>query len=92
MHRIDRLSRAQRVVVVIALGLGLSAVGSYLVALGSGAESGWYAYAPLANGLVLANRGLHAWVRVLIWLVLIGAWALASLRVLRPVSEGAASD
>jgi len=92
MHRIDGLSKAQRVVVVIALGLGFSAVGSYLVALGSGAAFGWYAYSPLTTGFYPLGSGLHAWLRVIIWLVLIGAWALASIRVLRPAADDAASD
>jgi hypothetical protein len=93
MHRIDGLSKAQRVVVVIALGLGLSAVGSYLVGLGSGAGFGWTGYAPLTVQLYgLPGRGLHARLRVIIWLVLIGAWALASIRVLRPAADDAASD
>jgi heme/copper-type cytochrome/quinol oxidase subunit 1 len=92
MRRIDALSPAQRVVVVIALGLALWAVGNYVVSLGSGLGPGWYAYAPLTAGAYAPGRGLHAWVRVIIWLVLIGAWALASVRVLRPTSENAASE
>jgi hypothetical protein len=45
MRWIDGLSKAQRVVVVIALGLVLWAVGSYLVNLGQGEVAvGWYAY------------------------------------------------
>jgi hypothetical protein len=60
-------------------------VGSYLVNLGSGLATGWYAYSPLA-GTLFAPRGLHAWLRVIIWRVLIGVWALGSIRVLRPSS------
>jgi hypothetical protein len=40
MHLINRLSKAQRVVVVVALGLALAAVGSYLVSLGVGFRMG----------------------------------------------------
>jgi hypothetical protein len=83
MRWIDGLNKSQRIVVVIAIGLAIGTLGSYLVNLGSGL--GWYAYAPLTNGL-FAPRGLHAWLRVIIWLVLIGAWALGSIRVLRPSS------
>jgi len=36
MRLIDGLSRAQRVVVVVALGLALGVVGTYLVSLGAG--------------------------------------------------------
>ena len=84
MHRIDGLSTAQRVVVVIALGLALGAVGSYLVSLGSGMAFGWTGYAPMTAQLYAPGRGLHGWLRLIIWLVLIGAWALGSVRVLRP--------
>jgi len=41
MHLIDGLGKAQRVVVVVALGLALVAVGSYLVSLGGGFHFGW---------------------------------------------------
>jgi heme/copper-type cytochrome/quinol oxidase subunit 1 len=93
MRWIDGLSKAQRVVVVIAFGLVLWAVGSYLVSLGQGEVAvGWYAYSPLTSGPNIPGRGLHPWVRVIIWLVLIGVWALASVRVLRPSSEKAPSD
>jgi hypothetical protein len=88
MHWIDGLSKSQRVVVVIALGLALGIVGSYLVNLGNALASGWYAYAPLTNSLSL-RTGLHPWLRVIIWLVLIGVWALGSIRVLRPSSGDA---
>ena len=89
MRRIDTLSKAQRIVVVVALGLALVALGSYLVTLGSGAEF-------RAGGVFSAGGGfwpfgqavgLKPWLRLIIWLVLIGAWALASVRVLRPSPE-----
>ena len=92
MRWIDGLSKAQRVVVVIALGLALGALGNYLVSLGSGVASGWIGYAPLTAQLYAPGRGLDGWLRLIIWLVLIGVWALASIRVLRPSSEAAASD
>jgi heme/copper-type cytochrome/quinol oxidase subunit 1 len=84
MRLIDGLSRAQRAVVVVALGLGLGVVGSYLVSLGGGIRSGWYAYSPLTANLYAPGTGLPAWLRLIVWLVLIGLWALASIRVLRP--------
>jgi hypothetical protein len=86
MHVIDRLSKSQRVVVVIALGLALGAIGTYLVSLGSGTGFGWYAYSPLTTTLQ-GPSGLPAWLRLIIWLALIGAWALASIRVLRPALD-----
>jgi hypothetical protein len=88
MRLIDGLSKAQRVVVVVALGLALGVVGAYLVSLGSGVRSGWYAYSPLTATLLQApGTGLPAWLRLIVWLVLIGLWALASLRVLRPPAD-----
>jgi hypothetical protein len=67
--------------------LGLGAVGGYLVSLGGGHAFGWTGYAPLTPAAYAPGRGLNAWLRVLIWLVLIGLWAVASVRLLRPSSE-----
>jgi heme/copper-type cytochrome/quinol oxidase subunit 1 len=89
MRWIDGLSMPQRVVVVVALGLGLGTVGGYLVSLGGGNAFGWTGYAPLSSAPYALSRGLHGWLRVIIWLVLIGLWAVASVRVLRPSRENA---
>jgi hypothetical protein len=86
MRVIDRLSKSQRVVVVIALGLALGVIGTYVVSLGSGIRFGWYGYSSLTTTLQEAS-GLPAWLRLIIWLALIGAWALASIRVLRPAAD-----
>jgi hypothetical protein len=91
MRFIDGLSKAQRVVVVIGLGLALSAVGSYLVSLGSGLPSGWTGYAPL-QVQVVPGIGMAPWLRLIIWLALIALWALASIRVLRPPPGQSGSD
>jgi heme/copper-type cytochrome/quinol oxidase subunit 1 len=82
MRRIGRLGRAQRVVVVVALGLALGIVASYLTSLGT--RTGWYAYAPL-SGQVFEPKGIGepGWLRLIIWLAAISVWALASLRVLQ---------
>lgn len=82
MRWIDRLSAAQRVVVIVALGLALAIVASYLTSLGP--RTGWYAYAPL-SGQILQPRsiGEPGWLRLIIWLGAIGLWAITSLRVLR---------
>jgi hypothetical protein len=84
MHWIDRLNKSQRIVVVVAFGLALTAAGTYVVNLGSGLASGWYAYSPLTSGGLFTPTGLHGWLRLIIWLVLIGVWALGSMRVLQP--------
>jgi len=88
MRWIDGLSKSQRVVVVVAFGLALGTLGSYLVDIGNSLASGWYAYSPLTNSLY-APTGLHPWLRLIIWLVLIAAWALGSIRVLRPSADAA---
>jgi heme/copper-type cytochrome/quinol oxidase subunit 1 len=82
MRWIDRLSTAQRIVVVVALGLALGIVASYLTSLGM--RLGWYAYAPL-SGQVLQPLGMGepGWLRLIIWLAAVSLWAFASVRVLR---------
>jgi heme/copper-type cytochrome/quinol oxidase subunit 1 len=56
----------------------------FLVNLGSTVSLGWYAYAPLSQAAYPPHTGLAGWLRLIIWLALIGLWALASIRVLRP--------
>ena len=89
MRFTDRLGQAQRIVIVIALGAAFGAVGSYLVNLGNAARFGWYAYAPLSQEVYSPRTGLAGWLRLIIWLALIGLWARASVRVLRPSQEEA---
>jgi heme/copper-type cytochrome/quinol oxidase subunit 1 len=79
MRWIDRLNMAQRVVVVVALGLALGIVAGYLTGLG--VRTGWYAYAPL-SGQLGPGLGEPGWLRLVIWLAAISLWALTSLRVL----------
>ena len=83
MRWIDRLSIAQRIVVVAALGLALAIVASYLTTLGT--RSGWYAYAPLSRQLLQPQGfGEPGWVRLVIRLAATGLWALVSVALLRP--------
>jgi hypothetical protein len=72
MRLTDQLDKAQRVVVVIALGVVFGTVGSYLVSLGNTVRGGWYAYAPLTQAVYPPRTGLAGWLRLIIWLVLIG--------------------
>jgi hypothetical protein len=81
MRWVDRLSTAQRVVVVVALGLALGIVASYLAGLGT--RTGRYGYAPLSGQLYQPGLGEPGWLRLIIWLAAISLWALASVRVLR---------
>jgi heme/copper-type cytochrome/quinol oxidase subunit 1 len=87
MRLINRLSTAQRVVVVVAIGLALAVVGRYLVSLGGGPRFGWYAYSPLTAQVWAPGTGLPAWLRLIIWLGVIGLWALVSVPLLRPPRE-----
>lgn len=82
MRWIGRLSTAQRVVVVVALGLALGVVASYLTGLDT--RTGWYAYAPLSGqSFQPPGIGEPGWLRLIIWLAAISLWALTSLRMLR---------
>ena len=82
MRRIDRLGTSQRVVVIIALGLALAVVASYVTSLGT--RAGWYAYAPLTGqAFPPPGSGEPGWLRMIIWLAAIGLWAAASATVLR---------
>jgi hypothetical protein len=75
-------SRAQRVVVIIGLGLAFNAFGQWLMTLGSRADFGWVAYAPLSNSVSVLGGGLHPWVRFAIWLILILLWTAAAVLLL----------
>jgi hypothetical protein len=80
---LERLNTAQRVVIVVAIGIALAAVGLFLVRLGN-PTFGWHAYAPLARRFWSPATGLPRWLRLVIWLGLTGVWASASVFVLRP--------
>ena len=83
MH-IGPVNRAQRVVLVVALGAVLVVVGWWTTS--PSPVTGWTGYAPLSSG-PLVTGGPHLWVRAVIWLILIGAWTGTSLVLLR--SRGA---
>lgn len=84
MRVIDRLSMAQRIVVVIALGVAFTVLGRYLVSLGGHPPFGWYGYSPLDARVGPVSSGLAPWLRVIVWLALTAGWAGSSIRVLRP--------
>jgi heme/copper-type cytochrome/quinol oxidase subunit 1 len=84
MRFTDRLSMAQRIVVVVALGFAFGVIGKYLDSLDHTGLTGWYAYAPLSRSIEPPGAGLAGWLRLLVWFVLIGLWAVAAARVLRP--------
>jgi len=92
MVRIDKLNLAQRIVLVIGFAVVLVLAGHFFVHLGHHRmiARGWVGYAPFpvrVRGLFAA--GLRPVVRVLIWLALLTAWVVVSVRLLRsrPVPE-----
>jgi hypothetical protein len=96
MHLLRRLGLAQRIVIVVALGFALGAVGNFIVAgVEFGANFGWFGYAPLTNNsFVTLNSGIAPWQQLLIWLGLILGWAACSILILRPtpVAQRPASE
>ena len=66
--------------------MAFGAAGIYLVNLGN-TNFGWYAYAPLSHVVYQPHTGLAGWLRLIIWLALIGLWALMSVRMLRPAAD-----
>jgi heme/copper-type cytochrome/quinol oxidase subunit 1 len=92
MRLTDRLGKAQRIVVVIALGMAFGAAGSYFVNLGNTVRAGWYAYAPLTQAVYPPRTGLAGWLCLIIWLVLIALWTVMSVRLLRPFSGSTPRD
>jgi heme/copper-type cytochrome/quinol oxidase subunit 1 len=84
MRRLDLLSLAHRIVLVVALGVGLVVLGQFVIRVGGGtyADTGWFGYAPLTTGP--PSRGWPAWAILVAWLTVIALWVVASLRLLRP--------
>ena len=82
----------QRIVVLIGLAAGLFFFGDWLTTRGE--SVGWVAYAPLSNSINSdgIRPGLHPWVRLLIWLVLIAIWVVVGLLLLRSGTERNACD
>jgi len=78
VHR--RLNRGQRIGVLIGLGVGLLAFGRWVTDLGA---QGWVSYAPLSSQPSGSPGGLHAWVRLVVWLALIAAWTVLAVVMLR---------
>jgi hypothetical protein len=85
------LNLAQRIVMVIGLGIGLDVFGQWLVSRWAGSY-GWVAYAPLSRAVYPPVGGLHPWVRMVVWLVLTAVWVLASVSLLRSRSGGAGHE
>ena len=81
MRLTDRLNIAQRIVIVVATGIALAAIGIYLAHRGSTRYGHYIQTTPIGAG---PGTGQPGWLRLIIWLVLDGIWAVTSLVVLRP--------
>jgi hypothetical protein len=71
----NRLKLAQRLVAVIGLGVIFAIFGTWVTTLNT--PLGWVAYAPLSATPEFPGA-VAPWTRLLIWLALIGVWAMAS--------------
>ena len=80
MRRIDKLGNAQRIVVVVALGLAFVAVASYLLSLGQHGS----AFGVTLHALGAPGVGQPGWVDLTVWLALDCLWAVVSIKLLRP--------
>ena len=78
-HR--RLNRAQRVVVVVALGFVLYLLGTWITSLGSHLPYGSATFTNVSAANIVG--GLHPWVRFTIWMLLVGTWVGVSIPLLR---------
>lgn len=77
-----RLNRAQRVVLVVALGAAMAVTGTYITTLGN-FRTRWMAYAPLSESIYQPNLGLVPWLQLAVWFGLILIWTAASVRLLK---------
>lgn len=68
---------------VIGLGLAFDVLGQWLMSIGSRANFGWVAFAPLSNSVYSLAGGLHPWVRFVIWMILIALWTSVAVVLLR---------
>jgi hypothetical protein len=83
-----RFNFAQRVVMVVGLAIFFYFFGSWVTNLVSSPLTGWTGYAPLqSNSFFVRLGGLHAGVRLVLWLILTIVWTALSLWLLRNPSE-----
>jgi hypothetical protein len=79
----SRLNLSQRVVLVVGSGVAVYFLGAWITSLGSHLITGWTGYAPLSSAFVPYQGGLHPWVQLVIWLILVLVWTGSSLALLK---------
>ena len=92
--RFRGLSTAQRVVIVIGLGVSLYLTGQWLIEyiqFGSRVTYGWTGYAPLQNTGAQPRVLLYTWVVLVIWLLITLLWTVCSLAILHHRSDSSPS-
>lgn len=82
---LQRLSRAQRFVIMSALGFALYLFGAWVTALGEHLPYGSVTFTNVSSSIVVG--GLHLWVRFVIWLALISTWLGVSIPLFRGSSK-----
>lgn len=90
MRLISSLNLAQRVVVVVALGLGLHVIARWLV-VDERLAVGWFSYEPHQAPLLGSGRGRFSRELIaIVRLLFIAAWAAVSVWLLADRRRGAA--
>ena len=82
MRLTDRLNKAQKIVIVIATGIALAAVGVFLANRGSVHPGPGHYIVPYPSRFAARPRPPR-WLRLIIWLALDAIWALTATFVLR---------
>lgn len=75
-----RLNRAQRGVLVVALGLALFFLGNWVTSLGTHLPYRAVEYSSINAPAVFG--GFHPWVRFAIWMLLLAVWVGVSISLL----------
>lgn len=84
MNRVS-LNHSQRIIIVVGAGIALFFFGAWAMTWGTRGLTGWVGYAPLSNtaSLTFLGTGLHPWVRLVVWLIIVAVWVGFSLVTLR---------
>lgn len=94
MRWTDRLTLPQKIVLIIGLGLAFGAFADFLPILAPTTTrfTGVLPQPAYQSTLTLHMPLVSGWLDPIVWLALIAAWALLSIRILRPVPEQSSRD